>query len=327
MRRGLGDLAVAALLIAVVAMMIVPLPRPLLDVLLAGNLALTVALLMAAVFVTDARRLAAFPTILVVTTLVRVGLAVSTTRLILADADGGRVIEAFGSAVVADSLVVGVVVFALITVVQLLVVARGAERVAEVAARFALDALPGRQLAIDADVRAGVLDAAAARASRAALTRESQLYGAMDGAMRFIKGDAIAAIVIVAIALVGGLVVGVGYRGMSAAEAVRTYSMLSIGEGLVAQIPSLLLAVASGLLVTRVAASGGDLGERAGGALLGQPRALAAAAAAMLLLALVPGLPLAPFLVLAVVLAGAAVLAARTDVARAEAAPPRRAPR
>lgn len=306
-----GDVAVAALAIAIVAMLIVPLPRPLLDVLLAGNLALTVVLLMAAVFVTDARRLAAFPTILVVTTLLRVGLMVSTTRAILSSADGGQVVAAFGNSVAAGSLVVGLVVFAVLTVVQLLVVARGAERVAEVAARFALDALPGRQLALDADVRAGVLDASAARAARAALSRESQLYGAMDGAMRFVKGDAVAAIVIVVINLIGGLAIGVGVRGMAVADAARTYSILSIGEGLVAQIPSLVLAVASGLLVTRVAASGGDLGERHGGALLGQPRALVAAGAAMLLLALVPGLPLVPFLVLAVLVLSLAVVIAR----------------
>lgn len=308
-RVGLGgDVAVAALVIAVVAMMIVPLPRPLLDLLLAGNLALTVVLLMAAVFVTDARRLAAFPTILVVTTLLRVGLMVSTTRLILSEANGGQVVAAFGASVAAGSLVVGLVVFAAITIVQLIVVARGAERVAEVAARFALDALPGRQLALDADVRAGLLDAAGARAARAALTRESQLYGAMDGAMRFVKGDAIAAIVIVIINLVGGLIIGVGNRGMSIGEAAHTYSILSIGEGLVAQIPSLVLAVASGLLVTRVAASGGDLGERHGSALLGQPRALLGAGIAMLLLALLPGLPPVPFFVLAALMFGLAAM-------------------
>ncbi len=311
MSRLRGDVAVAALAIGIVAMLIVPLPRPLLDVLLAGNLALTVVLLMAAVFVTDARRLAAFPTILVVTTLLRVGLMVSTTRAILSSADGGEVVRAFGDSVAAGSLVVGLVVFAVLTVVQLLVVARGAERVAEVAARFALDALPGRQLALDADVRAGVLDPTAARAARTALNRESQLYGAMDGAMRFVKGDAIAAIVIVVINLVGGLAIGVGVHGMAVADAARTYSILSIGEGLVAQIPSLVLAVASGLLVTRVAASGGDLGERHGGALLGQPRALVGAGVAMLLLALVPGLPLVPFLVLAVLVLGLAFVIAR----------------
>ena len=211
---------------------------------------------MAAVFSPQPLSFASFPTLLVVTTLFRVGLEVSMTRLVLADADAGAVVRAFGSSVVAENLVVGIVVFAVITIVQLIVVARGAERVAEVSARFALDAMPGKQLAIDAELRTGAIDPDSARTRRAALERESQLYGAMDGAMRFVKGDAIAAIVIVVINLIGGLVIGIASRGMSAGEAAHTYSLLSIGAGLVAQIPSLLVAVASGLLVTRVASSG-----------------------------------------------------------------------
>jgi type III secretion protein V len=306
------EVAIAALVLAVVVMMIVPLPAAVLDLLLALNLGVAVVLLLAAVFVTEPLRFASFPTILVVTTLFRVGLEVATTRLVLAHGDAGSVVKAFGGAVVAGSLVVGLVVFAVITIVQLLVVARGAERVAEVAARFALDALPGRQLAIDADVRAGALDAATARTRRAELTRESQLYGAMDGAMRFVKGDAIAAILIVVINLVGGLVVGIGYRGMSAGDAVATYSLLSIGLGLVAQIPSLLVAVASGLLVTRVASAGdaeiagADADAVAAGA-LGRPAVLGFAAALLAGLALVPGLPVIPFAVMALVAAGLAV--------------------
>ncbi len=315
MKLRAAELAIAALVIAVVAMLIVPLPKPLLDILLVLNIAIAVCLLMAAVFSPRPLRFASFPTLLVVTTLFRVGLEVSTTRLILADADAGTVVAAFGSSVVAESLIVGVVVFAVITIVQLVVVARGAERVAEVAARFALDAMPGKQMAIDAELRAGSLDAETARARRADLERESQLYGAMDGAMRFVKGDAIAAIVIVVINLIGGLAVGVGSRGMSASDAVHTYSLLSIGEGLVAQIPSLLVAVASGLLVTRVATSrggdddalGNDLGEQLGG----QPRALAAAAILLVGLGLVPGLPLAPFVLLGGAVALAAWIAAR----------------
>lgn len=307
------ELAIAALVIAVAAMLIVPLPRPLLDLLLVLNIGVAVALLMAAVFSPSPLRFASFPTLLVVTTLFRVGLEVSATRLVLADADAGEVVAAFGSSVVAKNLVVGLVVFAVITIVQLLVVARGAERVAEVAARFALDALPGKQMAIDADLRAGAIDPDAARRRRADLERESQLYGAMDGAMRFVKGDAIAAIVIVAINLVGGLVIGVGSRGMTAGDAMRAYSLLSIGEGLVAQIPSLLVAVASGLLVTRVAATGdAALGEDLGTQLAGQPRVLGGAAILLVALGLVPGLPLLPFAALGVVAAGGAVLAART---------------
>ncbi len=307
-----AELAIAGLVIAVVAMLIVPLPRLLLDVLLALNIAIAVVLLMAAVLTPRPLAFGSFPTLLVVTTLFRVGLEVSATRLILADADAGAVVRAFGASVVAGSLVVGLVVFAVITIVQLIVVARGAERVAEVAARFALDAMPGKQMAIDAEVRAGAIDPEAARRRRAELERESQLYGAMDGAMRFVKGDAVAAIVIVAINLIGGMVIGVGSRGMSAGEAVETYSLLSIGGGLVAQIPSLLVAVAAGLLVTRVASTGDRaLGEDLGEQLGAQPRALGGAAVLLAVLALVPGLPMAPFLLLGVAAGAAALAAAR----------------
>jgi type III secretion protein V len=307
-----AELAIAALVIAVVVMLIVPVPRPLLDGLLALNIAVAVALLMASLFSRNPLGFSSFPTLLVVTTLFRVGLEVSTTRLILADADAGHVVEAFGSSVVAGSFVVGIVVFAVITLVQLIVVSRGAERVAEVSARFALDAMPGKQMAIDAEVRSGAIDAETARRRRADLEKESQLYGSMDGAMRFVKGDAIAAIVIVVINLIGGLVIGIGSRGMSAGEAVRTYSLLSIGAGLVAQIPSLLVAVASGLLVTRVASSGDRaLGEDLGAQIVGSPRVLGGAAILMIGLALVPGLPLAPFLLLGILAAIGAFIAAR----------------
>ncbi len=311
-----GEIAIAALIIAVVAMLIVPLPRPLLDGLLVLNIGIAVALLMAAVFSPRPLSFASFPTLLVVTTLFRVGLEVSATRLILADADAGEVVHAFGSSVVAGNLVVGIVVFAVITVVQLIVVARGAERVAEVSARFALDAMPGKQMAIDAEQRSGAIDAETARARRTELERESQLYGSMDGAMRFVKGDAIAAIVIVVINLVGGLVIGVGMKGQTAAEAVRTYSLLSIGGGLVAQIPSLLVAVASGLLVTRVASTGDrPIGDDLPQQLGGQPRALAGAAILLVGLGLVPGLPMAPFLLLGLIAAALALLAARAKPA------------
>ncbi len=311
--RGTGwNVAIAAIVLAVVAMLIVPLPTPLLDLLLTLNIGIAVALLMAALFTTTPLAFSSFPTLLVVTTLFRVGLEVSVTRLILADGNAGQVVHAFGSSVVADNLVVGLVVFAVITIVQLVVVARGSERVAEVAARFALDAMPGKQMAIDAELRAGAIDGDTARVRRVALERESQLYGAMDGAMRFVKGDAIAAILIVVINLIGGLVIGVGMHGLSAGDAMRTYSLLSIGEGLVAQIPSLIVAVASGLLVTRVASSGDRaLGDDLGVQLGGQPKALAGAAILLVGLGLVPGLPLAPFVLLGGLAAVLAFVAAR----------------
>jgi len=310
--KRVAELAIAALVIAVVVMLIVPVPRPVLDALLALNIAASVALLMAAVFSPNPIGFQSFPTLLVVTTLFRVGLEVSMTRLILADADAGNVVRAFGSSVVAENLVVGLVVFAVITLVQLVVVARGAERVAEVAARFALDAMPGKQMAIDAELRAGSIDPEAARGRRAALERESQLYGAMDGAMRFVKGDAIAAIAIVVVNLVGGLVVGIAMKGMTAGQAAHAYSLLSVGAGLVAQIPSLLVAVASGLLVTRVASAGDRaLGDDLGVQLAGSPRVLGGVAILLAALAVVPGLPAGPFLVLAAIAAAGALVATR----------------
>jgi type III secretion protein V len=310
-----AEIAIALLVCAVVVMLIVPLPRPLLDGLLVLNIGVAVTLLMAALFSDAPRKFVSFPTLLVVTTLFRVGLEVSTTRLILADADAGSVVRAFGTSVVAGSLVVGLVVFAVITIVQLVVVARGAERVAEVAARFALDAMPGKQMAIDGEVRSGTLDAETARKRRGELERESQLYGAMDGAMRFVKGDAIAAIVIVLVNLIGGLVIGIR-GGMTASQAVATYSLLSIGAGLVAQIPSLLVAVASGLLVTRVASTGDRaLGDDLGEQLASSPRVLGGAAVLLIGLGLVPGLPLVPFLVLGAIAAVAAIAAARPRTA------------
>lgn len=309
-----AEFAVAALVIAVVAMLIVPVPRPLLDGLLTLNIALAVGLLMAAVFSPSPRSFMSFPTLLVVSTLFRVGLEVSTTRLVLADADAGEVVRAFGSSVVAENLVVGLVVFGVITIIQLVVVARGAERVAEVAARFALDAMPGKQMAIDAELRAGSVDAETARARRTELERESQLYGAMDGAMRFVKGDAVAAIVIVLINLVGGLVIGTTSRGMSIGAAAHTYSLLSVGAGLVAQIPSLLVAVASGLLVTRVASAGDTaLGHDLGAQFTSSPRALGGVAVLLLGLALVPGLPVGPFLALGVLATAGAIIILRTQ--------------
>ena len=305
----IASIAIAVLVVAVVAMLIVPLPRALLDGLLTLNIAIAVALLMAALFSPSPLSFGSFPTLLVVTTLFRVGLEVSTTRLILAEADAGSVVAAFGGSVVSGSLVVGIVVFAVITIVQLIVVSRGAERVAEVAARFALDAMPGKQMAIDAEVRSGAIDADTARKRRGDLERESQLYGSMDGAMRFVKGDAIAAIIIVVINLIGGLVIGIGQRGMPAREAIETYSLLSIGAGLVAQIPALLVAVASGLLVTRVASTGDRaLGVDLGSQLAGSPRALCGVALLLIGLGLVPGLPHVPFLALGLVAAIAATL-------------------
>ncbi len=303
-RRHAAEVGLAAAVVLMVAMMIVPLPTWVLDVLIATNLAIAVLLLLVAFLVRNALGFGAFPTILLVTTLYRLALNVSSTRLILLDADAGEVIEAFGTFVVSGNYIVGAIVFAILTIIQLIVIARGSERVAEVGARFTLDAMPGKQLAIDADLRAGVLDADRAAARRRTLERESQFYGAMDGAMKFVKGDAIAALVIIVVNIVGGLAVGVLVHGMDALTALRVYGLLTIGDGLVSQIPALLISTAAGLVVTRVASEdeSGTLGSDIGAQIFGDWRALAVASAFCALLAIVPGLPLVPFAVLAAIL-------------------------
>ncbi len=322
--RGARDALFALAVLALVLLMVTPLPAGLLDVLIAANLAAAATILVVTLSSRDALRLASFPSLLLLTTLFRLGLNVSSTRLVLARGDAGRVIEAFGRVVVQGNYVVGAVVFAILTLVQLLVVAKGAERVAEVAARFALDALPGKQMAIDADLRGGLLEQAEARRRRRALERESQLHGAMDGALKFVKGDAIAGVAIVLVNVVGGLAAGV-LRGMGAAEAARRYALLAIGDGLVSQIPALLIAVAAGVAVTRVAPEdeGSTLGAEIGRQLLAQPGPLAAVAALLGALALAPGLPASPFLALAAA-AGAAAwrLGRRTVPEGARAQPP-----
>jgi type III secretion protein V len=312
----------ALVVVAIVAMMIVPLPAALLDLLLAVNIAAAVTLLLVSLYVRDALSFATFPTLLLLTTLFRLALEISATRLILLRGDAGEVIRAFGDFVVAGNLVVGAVVFVILTVVQFIVISKGAERVAEVAARFTLDAMPGKQMAIDAELRAGHIDAPEARRRRAALTREAQLFGAMDGAMKFVKGDAIAGIVVLAVNIVGGLVIGVFQRGMELGAAARVYTVLTIGEGLVAQIPALLVSTAAGIIVTRVASEdeggGSNLARDIGRQLLAQPKALAVAAGLLVVLAVVPGLPAAPFLALAAALGAVAWRVLRAEPPTAE---------
>src|SRR6185312_16038068 len=314
-----SSLGLAAFVVATVAMMIVPLPTPLLDLLITSNLAISVALLLVAVWSARTLELSTFPTLLLLTTLYRLALNVSSVRLILLQANAGRVIHAFGSFVVRGDYVVGFAVFLILTIVQYIVISRGAERVAEVAARFTLDAMPGKQLAIDADLRAGAIDSGEARRRREALSKEAALYGALDGAMRFVKGDAIA-----------GVLIGVVQRGMALGDAARVYTLLTIGDGLVSQLPALLISTAAGLVVTRVASDedGATLGPDLARQLL-RPGALITTAVLLAVLALVPGLPLWPFLVVA---AGAAALAwlalrrraqqPRVPVADAPHAPP-----
>jgi len=303
--RRFADAGLALLVVLVVGMMIVPLPTPLLDVLIAGNIAIGVLLLLVSVYAPDALAFTSFPTILLVTTLFRLALNVSSTRLILLQADAGEVIRAFGHFVVQGNYVVGGVVFLILTLIQFVVIAKGSERVAEVGARFTLDAMPGKQMAIDAELRTGALGQEEARHRRRALQRESQFYGAMDGAMKFVKGDAVAGIVITAINVVGGLAIGVAMRDLGAGESLRVYGLLTIGDGLVSQIPSLLISTAAGIVVTRVASEDEEssLGADVGRQIFGDPRALAIAAGFLVVLGIVPGLPSVPFFVLAAVFA------------------------
>jgi type III secretion protein V len=299
-----SDILLAILVAVIVGMMIVPLPTFVLDLFVTLNIAAAVSLLLIAIYVSEALRIATFPSLLLITTLFRLAIEVSATRLILLKANAGQVIHAFGNFVVAGNLVVGAVVFFILTLIQFIVISKGAERVAEVGARFTLDAMPGKQMSIDAELRAGHIEPAEARRRRALLTRESQFFGSMDGAMKFVKGDAIAGIVVLLTNIVGGLVVGMVQKGMDPATAAKTYTVLTIGAGLVSQIPALVISTAAGIVVTRVSSEedGGHLGQDIGRQILAQPKALAIAAVLLGLLAIVPGLPTAPFAVLGGVL-------------------------
>jgi type III secretion protein V len=301
-----SDVVLAVAMACVLGAMIVPLPEWLLDLGLALNLMAAISLLVAALYARDALKVTSFPTLLLFTTLFRLALNVSSTRLALAHGRAGDIIQAFGEFVVGGEYVVGLVVFAILTLVQFLVVAKGAERVAEVSARFTLDAMPGKQMSIDADLRAGAINQSQARQRRRELERESQMFGAMDGAMKFVKGDVIAGLVIVLVNLLGGTAIGALQHGMPLSEAAATYALIAIGDGLVSQIPSLCIAVAAGLVVTRVASEAEDrsLGAEIGAQFFGEPKALYVVSGMCVALGLIPGMPHLTFLVLAVLTGG-----------------------
>ena len=303
---GASDLLLAAGVVAILALMILPIPLLVIDALVAANVLCGVGLLLLAIYIPGPTAFASFPSVLLLTTLFRLSLSIAITRLILLDADAGHIIETFGQLVVGGNLVVGLVVFLIITVVQFIVIAKGAERVAEVAARFTLDAMPGKQLSIDSDLRSGLIDKDEARRRRRRLEVESQLHGALDGAMKFVRGDSIAGIVIIIINIVGGLAIGVLQRGLPLGQAVQTYSILTIGDGLVAQIPALLSAIAAGLIVTRTTGEEQDrhLGASIARELRGHPRVPLIGGLLSVLLALVPGFPWPVFLVLGFALLG-----------------------
>ncbi|GAA3448023.1 flagellar biosynthesis protein FlhA [Planomonospora venezuelensis] len=297
MPKGLSQLAVPIGVVLIVVMMVIPLPTVLLDMLIAANITIALIVVVVSMNVKRPLEFSSFPALLLVLTLFRLALNISATRLVLLDGFAGKVIEAFGHFVVGGSLIVGIVIFTILVIIQFIVITKGAERVAEVGARFTLDAMPGKQMAIDADLNAGLIDEAEARKRRHEVTAEADFYGSMDGGSKFVKGDAIAAIIITVINLLGGFAVGVIQKGMPAGEAIETYSLLSIGDGLVSQIPALLLSVATGLMVAR-ASGEGDMGSTVTGQLGAQKRALQVGGGAALALVLIPGLPKFPFLLI-----------------------------
>src|SRR6201992_172119 len=300
-----ADLVAAVAVVMVVVMMIVPLPPGLIDLFITLNIASAITIVVATLYVPRALDFAAFPSLLLLTTMFRLAVHSSVTRQILLHGDGGSVVKAFGTFVVGGNVVVGLVVFLILIVIQFVVVTNGAGRVAEVAARFTLDAMPGKQMAIDADLNAGQINDQQAHQRRDDIAREADFYGAMDGASKFVKGDAIAGILIVMINLVGGIVVGVMQQGLAFPEAVQKYSLLTVGDGLAAQIPALLISVAAGILVTR-SASARDLGNGLASQIFAQRKAPVVAAGVICTFALVPGLPKLPFLLIGGALAGVA---------------------
>ncbi|UCJ17183.1 type III secretion system export apparatus subunit SctV [Pseudomonas sp. MM211] len=298
------EVVVIAFMMMAIVMMIIPLPTYLVDTLIGISIALSILVLVVAFYIRKPLELSALPALILLSTLFRLALSISTTRLILLHADAGHIIEAFGKFVIAGEVVVGLVIFLIITVAQFVVITKGAERVAEVAARFSLDAMPGKQMSIDNDLRNGDIDANEARRRRSDLQRESQLFGAMDGSMKFVKGDAIAGLIILFVNLIGGLLIGMLSRGMSFADAGHTYSLLTVGDGLISQIPALLIAVAAGTVVTRVnnEAEQVDLGTEIIRQMGNSQRALTITALILLAVAFIPGFPAAVFLGLSAVL-------------------------
>ncbi|MCD4655803.1 flagellar biosynthesis protein FlhA, partial [bacterium] len=301
-----SDLFLAAIVVLVVGIMIIPLPTFIIDILLTINVAFGITLLLVVLYISTALKLASFPSLLLMATLFRLGLNVSTTRLILLQGDAGEMIHSFGKFVVQGNIIVGAIVFLILTLINFIVIAKGSERVAEVAARFTLDAMPGKQMAIDADLRAGVFDMEEAKVHRRNLSRESQLFGAMDGAMKFVKGDAIAGIIITCVNIIGGVSVGVLLRGMDGLEALRHFGLLTIGDGLLSQIPALIISSAAGLMVTRVEPEtpGDHLGQDISLQLLGYPKALIIVSMLLFALGIIPGLPLIPFWCIATICGG-----------------------
>lgn len=304
MCAGRQDIILAVVMLMAIVMITLPLPTFVVDILIAINLAFSIILLLFAIYINDPLELSVFPSLLLITTLYRLSLTISTSRLVLLQHNAGDIIDAFGRFMVGGNLTVGLVIFAIITIVQFIVITKGTERVAEVSARFSLDGMPGKQMSIDGDLRAGVIDADQARQLRLHVQHESRFLGAMDGAMKFVKGDAIAGIIVVLVNILGGITIAVVQYGMSLGDAVQTYSVLSIGDGLCGQIPSLLISLSAGIIVTRVPGEKRqNLGRELSTQLGKQPQALILAAVVMLLFAVIPGFPFIYFFIMAVITA------------------------
>ncbi|CCO78433.1 EscV/YscV/HrcV family type III secretion system export apparatus protein [Erwinia amylovora] len=299
------ELIVLLMMIMVVVMLIIPLPTYLVDFFIALNLIMALLIFIGSFYISRILDFSTFPSMIMISTIFRLAISISTSRLVLTDADAGEIIASFGQFVIADSLVVGMVIFFIVTVVQFIVITKGSERIAEVAARFSLDAMPGKQMSIDADLKAGVIDEEGVRQRRSDLEAESQLYGALDGAMKFIKGDAIAGIIIILVNLLGGLAIGVVQKGMNISHALSIYALLTIGEALVAQIPALLISISGGLIVTRVNNNeNSNLGAKILQDLFLNKSTLVITAILAVTLGLLPGFPLVVFLLLAIILIG-----------------------
>ena len=296
--RKYSDVIIALTLVMIVIMMIIPLPTALLDVLICFNITIALIVIMSAIYNEEALDLSVFPSLLLVTTLFRLALNISSTRLILLNGYAGEIITAFGNFVVGGNPVVGFIMFIILVIINFIVITKGSERVAEVSARFTLDAMPGKQMSIDADLNQGAITDEEAKERREKIQREADFFGAMDGASKFVKGDAIAAIIIMLINIGGGFVIGMVQRDMEATQALQTYTLLTVGEGLVSQIPALLISTATGIIVTR-AASEGNLGSDIVNQLFRNERIFFINAGVLTALALVPGLPGIPFFVLA----------------------------
>lgn len=290
------DVIIAFGVIGIVLMIIIPLPKFMLDLLLALNITISIVIILITMFTTNVLQLSVFPTLLLVTTLFRLGLNISSTRLILTEADAGTIVSAFGNFVIRGNYVVGIIIFLIIVIIQFMVITNGAGRVSEVSARFTLDAMPGKQMSIDADLNSGMIDEATARKRRQDLQAEADFYGAMDGASKFVKGDAIAGIIVTIINIIGGIIIGILFNGMNAGEAAETYTRLTVGDGLVSQVPALLISTASGILVTR-SGNAENFGETLSKQLTAFPVATGVASAIMLFLGIIPNMPKIPFFI------------------------------